>query len=617
MNNIDIKELKNKKILVIVESPNKVKHVKEYLHAAGYKLATVMASVGHIMELANGGDYYNSGVNPNKNFELNLKVSADKKDVVSKLKSAVNTSDMTYVMTDPDREGFVIAWSLIKFLNLKKGTYFRAVTHEITPKAVVYAIEHPIEMDENLVDAGLTRMTIDKMLGFRLSPIARSCINAKSVGRCQSAGLKLIVDREKEIKNFIPEKYFELCLTFKKNGDSFKAKFVGNSEIQTSKLNKKEDVLKIIAACNGKYIIDGVSRKEKKESPKPPFCTATFQQEVNSKLGLSVKDAMSCAQKLFENGNITYIRTDDTDMSLEFIPMLKQYVENNYGEHDCVAPRKVKKQEGAQEGHECLRITDPALTPDLFNKNNQNTLLQKVYKIIWQRTIASVLPDAIISETGYLIDNNDQKFLMTSSEILDEGYRRVYSYKDTDDAETNLPIKNTFSQGEELQDTKLDIAEKSTQPPARFKEATFIKELQKQEIGRPSTYATIVETVLSKTRNYCTLDSKKCLVPTDKGIELIDFLDKSFSNIINIGWTREMEKGLDDIAAGKKPYISFLTDFYNSLESTIKSNADMPQNDAKKCPLCGANMVIRRSKYGKSFYGCSNFPKCRGLIPIK
>lgn len=377
-------------------------------------------------------------------------------------------------------------------------------------------------------------MTIDKMLGFRLSPIAKSFVNAKSVGRCQSAGLKLIVDREKEIRNFIPEKYFELYLTFKKNNDSFKAKFVGNDEKQTSKLSKKEEVAAIIARCTSKYIIDGISRKEKKESPKPPFCTASFQQEVNSKLGLSVKDAMSCAQKLFENGNITYIRTDDTDMSPEFIPTLEKYIKNTYGEKNYVAPRKAKKQEGAQEGHECLRITDPALTPNLFNKNNQNTLLQKVYKIVWQRTIASALPDAIVSETGYLIDNNNQKFLLTSSEILNEGYKQVYSYKDADDTDTDQQVKSTFSKGEELHDTDLNIAEKSTQPPARFKEATFIKELQKQEIGRPSTYATIVETVLSQTRNYCTLDSKKCMVPTDKGIELINFLDKSFSNIINI-----------------------------------------------------------------------------------
>lgn len=495
---------------------------------------------------------------------------------------------------------------------MKKGAYYRAVTHEITPKAVVYAIEHPIEMDDDLVDAGLTRMTIDKMLGFRLSPIAQTYVGAKSVGRCQSAGLKLVVDREREIQNFKPEKYFDLFLTFEKNKTKFKAKYVGTSRKQIGRITKKSDLTDIISNCTKDYIIEGVCKKEKQESPKPPFCTATFQQEVNSKIGLSVKDAMSCAQKLFEAGKITYMRTDDTDISKEFLPILESYITGAHGKKMYVTPRKGKKQEGAQEGHECLRITDPFLTPELFNKSEPNNLLQKVYRIIWQRTIASALPNAVISETGYLIDNNDQKFLLTSNEIISQGYREIYSYKDDADGEDG-PVKETFEKGEKLLKTKLEPAEKSTQPPARFKEATFIKELQKREIGRPSTYATIVETVLSKTRGYCELDSKKYMTPTEKGMQLIDFLDKSYSNIININWTKDMEKGLDDIASGKKNKSAFLTEFYNTLEGTIKQNG---AGEEKICPKCGAPMIVRRSKYGKLFYGCSKYPKCNGIVSI-
>ena len=614
-----INELKDKKLLVIVESPSKATHIRDYLRKAGYQV-NVMASVGHIMTLGNGGPYVNSGIDPAKDFELNLQISEDKYKVVQELKAAVKTADLVYLMSDPDREGEVISWSLIKFLNIPKNKIKRAITHEITPKAVVNAIENPVKLDENLVDAGLARMTLDKMIGFRLSPIAKTYIGAKSVGRVQSVGLKLVADREREIQNFIPETYFDLYVNFVKNKTKFTAKYAGNEKIgNVEHLSTQKEVDAIKANCTKDFIIEDIKQKEKEESPKPPFCTATFQQEAASKLNLKVKDAMSIAQKLFESGNITYMRTDDTAFAAEFIPVLQNYIESTYGKKAWTKPRVGKKQEGAQEGHECLRVTDPSLTPVEYNKIDANNLNQKVYKLIWQRTIAAALPNAKISETRYLIDNNGEKFILISNEIINAGYKEVYSYKD-DEQEENGPVKETFIKNEILQDCALEDIKKQTKPKPRFTEATLIKELQKRGLGRPSTYATIVETVLSQTRGYAELENK-AIVPTDRGIQLSNFLDRSFNNVINLDYTSEMEKNLDEIATGKKTKTEFLNECYNILETTIKNNkeiqADPVSTENKTCPECGAPMVLRRSRFGKLFYGCSKYPKCHGIINIK
>ena len=616
-----MEDLKKKKLLVIVESPNKCSHIKEYLKKAGYNV-TVVASVGHIMSLANGGTYYNSGVDPQNNFELNLKVSEDKHQVVTKLKEQVKVADYVYLFTDPDREGSVISWSLIKFLKLPKTKYRRITTHEITPKAVVHALENPIPLEEDLIEAGLTRMTLDKMIGFRLSPIAKTYVGAKSVGRVQSVGLKLVVDRENEIQNFKPETYFDLYLHFEKKGTKFRAKYAGNPTIgNIDHLKTQKEVDKIMKNCTSNYVIEDIKMKEKEESPKPPFCTATFQQEAASKLNLKVKDAMSIAQKLFEAGKITYMRTDDTSFADEFIPTLKSYIEGTYGKSTYTKPRVGKKQENGQEGHECLRITDPSLTPEKYASIDPNILNGKVYKLIWQRTIAAAMPNAKISETQYLINNNDEKFILVSNEVTKPGYREIYNYKDEDDKSEEGPVKETFKLGEKLSKCELEDIKKETKPAPRFTEATLIKELQKRGLGRPSTYASIVETVLSPTRGYAELEGKS-IVPSERGIQLAGFLDRSFSNIINLEYTSNMEKELDLIASGKKKKLDFLNEFYNTLENTIKTSPEVASaaniaGEEKVCPNCGAPMVIRRSRYGKLFYGCSKYPKCNGILNIK
>lgn len=285
-------------------------------------------------------------------------------------------------MTDGDREGECIAWSLIKFLKLKKGSYVRAVTHEITPKAVVHAIENPTDLNQTLVDAALSRMTIDKMLGYRLSPIARTQVGARSVGRCQSAGLKIITDREHEILDFVPESYYSLTLNFKKDKQDFVAKYVGTDAKAVEKISSREDANDIVSKCGPEYIISKIETKDRKEAPKPPFCTATYQQEAASRFGLKIKSAMSYAQKLFEGGYITYHRTDDTTLSPEFLAIAKDYVTSVYGADQYVGQRATKKSENAQEGHEALRATNLEMTPEKIECTKLDATAKKIYSLI-------------------------------------------------------------------------------------------------------------------------------------------------------------------------------------------------------------------------------------------
>lgn len=610
-----IQELKDKKILVIVESPNKIAHIREYIKKAGYEHVTVMASVGHISNLKNAPDsYHNTGIYPDKDFELAYEVTEDKKEVVNNLKLCAKASDLVYLASDPDREGSQIAWSLITFLNLPKTKYRRMVTHEITPKAVVHAFEHPIELETNLIQAAQTRAAIDKMIGYTLSPIAKLHLGAKSVGRCQSVGLKLVVDRENEIENFKPETYFDLFLTFEKNKSKFKAKYAGTIDKKITKITNKNVIDQVKKDCpNNAFTISNITKKEKIEQPQPPFCTATLQQEASSKLGLKVKDVMSICQKLFEAGRITYHRTDDTTFSPEFIEVLKPYVLNNYKQY--VEARKAKNSEATQAGHECLRITNPELTPEQFNNLDQNTFNQKIYKLIWQRTIASVLPNAEYSVTTYEIKNNNHIFNFVSTELLKDGFKKVYSYNN--DEQDSTYVRETFKVGELLQNCTLVDEQKQTNPPARYTEATLIKTLQAKNIGRPSTYATIVETVLSTTRNYANLQDKK-IIPTEVGKQLTGFLDRNFSNLINLKYTSDLETSLDLIAEGKLKAKTFLQNFYDLLETTIKNNKECTKDtDSQICNLCGGQMVIRRNKFGSLFLGCSNYPRCKNIISLK
>lgn len=602
----------NKRTLLLVESPEKAKTISKIFKDAGYKKVIVQATFGHFTKIADGSGYHNTGIFPDKGFKADYVIDPEKKNQVNVLKEQVKLADFVYICTDPDREGEAIAQSCVDFLKIPKSKYKRATYQAINKKAIFEAIDNAGSIDTDLVNAAHARSFIDKGLGYGLSELSRQNKKGRSVGRCQSAGLKMVVDRDLEIENFVPEQYIDLYLHFIKNGTEFKAKYVGTDKNPIKRLDKQEQVDDIYEECKGHpFVVESVEHKDRLENPKPPFSTVTFQKECASKLGLTIKEAADCAQKLFDAGKISYHRTDSEIFEEEFTKELKQFVKESYDKkYVSGTVVKGKNDKNAQEGHEALHVLDLNLTPDIYAKNAPSELLAKVYRIIYNRTVAAALKPAIISQTTYNIYNNKHhKFVMNSNELRFDGYRCVYSYKDDSDEKESI-VKEVFNEKEELKKCSLESIPKETTPPSRYKEASFVEELKKAGIGRPSTYASIVETIKSQSRGYCTVEDK-CLKSTDLGRSNIEFLDKNFSNIINLNYTREMEDSLDLIAQGKLDYLTFLKKFFNNLDDSInKVNADTPI-----CPECGSRMVLRKGKYGM-FFGCSNYPKCNHIEKV-
>ena len=599
-----------KRYLLIVESPNKIKSITAILKDLGYNNIIVQASVGHISHINDSGEY-NMGINPNT-FDMDLQVSKDKKDVVFKLKEQVKLAEGVILASDPDREGEAIAWSLKKFLNIPDSKYVRITYHEITKPAIEKALKNAKLIDNELVEAAHTRSCLDKIVGYRLSPLARQELKARSVGRCQSAGLKLVVDREKEILNFKPEVYYELFLNFKKNGGDFKAKYIGDDKQDITKLPTRDACEQIGKECYNKpYNISNIETKEVNQSAPAPFITSTFQQEVSNRLGISVKDSMSYAQKLFEGINlngkhialITYIRTDSPVISDDFVPEIEAFINKEYGKKYYGGVKKAKKSANAQEGHEAIRVIDLSMTPNKLKQYVTDPKMLKIYNLIYCRTIASLMKPRKISDTQYTINNGKHRFMLSSKEEIFDGWKKAYDYDDKDKEDV---VKETFKVGEKLNDTKLESVEKTTQPPSRYNEASLIKTLDKLGIGRPSTYATIVTTILDPTRNYCVMDNKK-IAPTELAFKLVNFLDKHFTELVDSGYTSNLEKSLDKISEGKLDRISFLKMFYKNLQEDIDKVS--PTIEEKICPECGGKLVVRKSRYGM-FLGCSNYPNC-------
>ena len=426
-----------------------------------------------------------------------------------------------------------------------------------------------------------------------------------------------------------------MYLYFVKDKKEYKAKYVGTIDKKIDKLKSKEEVDKILEECNNspyEFTIKDIVTKEKLNNTKPPFTTSTFQQEVSNRLGISVKNAMSCAQKLFEGLSvggehialITYIRTDSDDMSLEFQEELKSYIKNNYGENYLGTLKQGKKVENAQEAHECLRCVDLTMTPERLSRHISDKYLLKVYSIIYNRTLASMMKPEVISETTYTIENGKHLFNFISKEQLFDGSNKVYTFDkddESDDEEENINV--TFQKGEVITVNYPEELQKFTQPPSRYTEGSLIHKLEDTGIGRPSTLVPIVSTITDDSRGYCVYNEKK-LQPTDRGTQLSEFLDEKFPDLININYTSEMEKKLDDIASGKVDEISILNDFYNKLESNVdevlktsnyvKKEVIVAEN--VKCPLCGSEMFVRQGRFGE-FYGCSKYPKCKGVMKVE
>lgn len=597
--------------LVIVESPSKTKTIGKYL-GSNYK---VVSSKGHIRDLATTGKY-GLGIDVDNNFEPNYTTIKGKANVIKELKSDAKKSDMVYLATDPDREGEAISWHIKDTLGIKDDKYERVVFNEITKDAVVNAFKRPRKIDYNLVKSQETRRMLDRIIGFRLSKLMQSKTGGKSAGRVQSVALKLIVDREREIEAFIPEEYWTITADFK----DFKADL---EKYHGRKIDVKSEVEAddILAKLSKSFNIESIDKKEKEKKGVMPFTTSTLQQACANKYNFGASKTMKIAQKLYESidigtetvGLITYMRTDSTRLSDVFVKDTYSYIRKTYGD-DYVGHVKVSKaKENVQDAHEAIRPTSISRTPDSIKEYLTPDEL-KVYSIIYYRALASLMANAKVLATVINLENNGYLFKATGQVITFDGFLKAYN-KYMDSEEVILP---DFSDYKTKVIVSEDIVKEQhfTKPAPRFTESTLIKELEALGIGRPSTYAKIMETI--KERSYVKVQDKK-FYPTDIGIETTDKLQEFFSNIINVKYTANMENDLDEIANAKEDNIKVLKTFYNEFEPLVKKAfSEMEKKEAEEtgeiCPECGAPLVIRTGKYGE-FTACSNYPTCKYIKP--
>ena len=595
------------KNIIIVESPAKCKTISKYL-GGDY---TVVSSKGHIRDLATSGKY-GLGIDIENDFKPSYEIIKGKKKDVKYLKDLIDKADHIYLATDPDREGETISWHLYDELKVPDEKYDRIVFNEITKDVVLKALKNPRRIDMNLVHSGEARRFLDRIIGFRLSKVMQSKTAGKSAGRVQSVALKLIVDREREILAFIPKEYWTIEADFK----DFKANLETYKEKDIEIPNEKE-ADKILDSLTNTFTIKKVEEKEKKRSAKEVFKTSTLQQACSNKLGFAASKTMKIAQKLYEgielddgfHGLITYMRTDSVRLSDEFTSASFAYINSKYGKDYVGYVKKGKKTENVQDAHEGIRPTNINYEPDKIKKYLAPDEY-KLYRIIYYRALASLMADAKFNSTTVLLDNNDYGFKATGSVLTFDGYLKVYGdYEDQED--TILPDFKNYKSGIILSDT-ITKTQHFTKPPARFTESSLIKELESLGIGRPSTYATIISTI--KDRGYVTLEDKK-FVPTEVGFETTDKLQEFFSSIVNVKYTANMEKDLDEIAEGNEDYKKMLKNFYDNFAPLVDNafknmEKKKPEETGEKCPECGSPLVIRKGKYGQ-FTACSNYPTCK------
>ncbi len=593
------------KKLVIVESPSKSKTIEKYL-GNNYK---VVSSKGHIRDLATTGKY-GLGVDVDNNFTPSYVPIKGKKKTISDLKKMAKDYDKVVLATDPDREGEAISWHLYDAMNLKDQNYERVVFHEITKDVIKDAFQHPRTIDYSLVKSQETRRILDRIIGFRLSKLMQSKTGGKSAGRVQSVALKLIVDREREIQAFVEEEYYTIkaiFLEFEADLEKYKGKDI---EIKSS-----VDADEILEKLGKVFEIVKIESKEKNKKSKMPFKTSTLQQVAVNKLNFASSKTMRIAQKLYEGidlgsetvGLITYMRTDSTRLAPTFIDETFKYIKEVYGDKYVGIVKKEKKSSNQQDAHEGIRPTSIHRTPESVKQYLSNDEY-KLYSLIYYRTLASLMHDAVVIATGVDLLNNDYLFRATGSVLKFDGYLKVYGkYEDNEDKE--LP---DLSNVKEIVANDIVSEQHFTKPLPRYTESSLIKELEKLGIGRPSTYATIIETL--KSRDYVKVEDKK-FIPTEVGCETTDKLQEFFSKIVNVKYTANMEKELDEIALNQIDNIEVLKNFYNDFEPLVEDAfKNMTKKEAEatgeKCPECGGDLVIRNGKYGK-FTACSNYPNCK------
>ena len=602
--------------LVIVESPTKSKTIAHYL-GNDY---VVEASKGHVKDLAISGKG-GLGVDVENNFEPKYVISKDKIKIVSELRKIAKKSDEVILATDPDREGEAIAYSLAKVLGLDVNTTKRLEFHEITNNSILEAISNPRTIDMSLVHAQETRRIIDRIMGFKLSGLLNQKIKSKSAGRVQSAALKLIVDHEKEIEDFKPEKYYVLEVSIEIDNKIYPLALVKYKNEKLDNFKNKDEALEALNSLNEKLVLDKIEEKERFIKSKEPFRTSTMQQSAFSSCGFSTKETTFLAQELYEGvetneglvGLITYIRTDSTKLSDTFIESAKNYIISKYGEEYYKGQGTLKEVKNAQDAHEAIRPTSLERTPELMKKYLSNNAY-KLYKLIYNRTLASLMSDKkVLSKTYYFVDN-DCTFKLTDSETLFKGYDilKVDEKAADEGLLSNISTNSLLKEKESYKVASKELKEDETKPPARYSEGKLVNLMEEKGIGRPSTYASTIATL--KARKYIT-STKGVITPTEQGKLTSKVLDKYFPNLINTQYTADMENLLDEIQNGIADEKKVIADFYYPFieefnEVKEKMYKEPPKETGEVCPKCGSPLVERYGKYGK-FIACSNYPNCK------
>lgn len=609
--------------LIIVESPAKAKTIEKIL-GKGYK---VVASFGHIRDLPKS----KLGVDVDNDFEPKYVIPTKARKTVTNLKSMFKNADNVYLATDLDREGEAIAWHIVEAVKPPKSLNIKRVVYpSITKNEVLAGMKNPRDINYDLVDAQQARRVLDRLVGYKLSPLLwKKIFKGLSAGRVQSVALRLIVEREREIQKFKPEEYWSVEADFAKDKNIFRGKLwqVNGAEFSPKSKQDVDGLDEILEKLD--YQVLKVDAKDKKRSPLPPFITSTLQQEAYKKLRFSAKKTMMLAQKLYEGvdiageqtGLITYMRTDSFNITPEAIDKIREVIVNDYGQK--YLPEKSvaykKKSKLAQEAHEAVRVTYPEKRPEMMSSFLDKDML-KLYELIWRRTVASQMNPALFKATVVDIDGTDKKnnYYFRANGILMQfsGFLAVWNYPGSIGDDVVLPELTT---GDNLDLEELYIEQHFTKPPARYSEATLVKELEKNGVGRPSTYASIMSTI--QNRNYVEKQERK-FVPQEVGFLVNDFLVEHFPNIVDIGFTAGMEADLDQVAEGNKKWKPLIKDFYDDFEKEIKtkeqsiekSAAVADEKTSEKCPKCGKDLMLKMSRFGR-FYACSGFPDCKFTKP--
>ena len=605
-----------KKKLVIVESPSKARTIGRFL-GSGYK---VIASVGHVRDLPKS----KLGIDIDDDFEPQYIAIRGKGDIIKELKKEASKASVIYLATDPDREGEAISWHLANLLGIDPSSPCRIEFNEITRNTIKEAIKHPRPIDQALVDAQQARRVLDRLVGYQISPLLWQKVKrGLSAGRVQSAALKLICDREKEIEAFVPKEYWTITAEFAKDG-GFAAKLAEKNGRKYTVRNEEEKDKVLAKVKNGPFTVTSIARNERKVKPYAPYTTSTLQQDASIRLNFNTKKTMKVAQELYEGiditgqghtGLITYLRTDSVRISQEARAAAKEFILENYGEKYYGGYPFNNKKKDIQDAHEAIRPSHVALVPDDIKKDFTSDQY-KLYKLIWQRFMASQMAVSVYDSMQVMLEASEYGFRASGSRILFDGYRKVYKTKTEEDDEKMLP---EMTEGETMDAVSVAGEQNFTQPPSRFTEASLVKELESRNIGRPSTYAPIVSTLTD--RKYVKRE-KKTLAPTDLGKIVDELMETYFKDIVDAGFTAEMEDKLDDVEVSREPWKKVIREFYGPFKKELDAAdtaivkvkvEDRPAGEI--CEICGRPMVIKASKYG-DFIACSGYPECRNTRSI-